>query len=99
MLESTFTSLPDVAHSMYPLLPVRMLMRTKLDSASLIGDYHGPMLQGPHGDNDQIVPMQYGRRLFEAANEPKRWLQLHGHDHNDPMPASYYGEFGEVWTD
>jgi fermentation-respiration switch protein FrsA (DUF1100 family) len=97
VLESTFDSIRKVAAYHYPFLPVRLLMRTKLDSASLIGDYHGPLLQA-HGDNDQIVPMQYGRRLFEAANEPKKWLQLPGHDHNDPMPASYYEELAKFLT-
>jgi uncharacterized protein len=89
VLESTFTSLPDVAAHHYPWLPVRWAMRTRLDSAAKIGDYHGRLLQS-HGDADTIVPLRFGRGLFEAANEPKRFLLYHGHDHNDPMPAEYY---------
>ena len=47
VLESTFSSLPDVAAYHYPLLPVRWLMRTRFDSLAKIGDYHGPLLAGP----------------------------------------------------
>src|SRR5690606_21254788 len=45
ILENTFTSLPDVAAFHYPWLPVRTLMRTRFDSLSKIGNYHGPLLQ------------------------------------------------------
>ena len=91
VLESTFTSLPDVAAYHYPWLPVRWAMRTRFDSLSKIGDYHGPLLKA-HGDADTIVPMRFGRRLFEAANEPKKFLVMPGHDHNDGMPAEYYDD-------
>jgi uncharacterized protein len=89
VLESTFTSLPDVAAYHYSLLPVRWLMRSRFDSAGKIGGYHGPLLMA-HGDADTIVPPSFGRRLFEAANQPKRFLLLRGHDHNDPMPREFY---------
>ncbi len=64
-------------------------MRTRFDSVGKIGDYHGPLLQA-HGDADTIVPIRFGRRLFEAAAEPKQFLLLPGHDHNDPMPPEFY---------
>jgi len=89
VLESTFNSLTDVAAWHYPFLPVRWLMRTRLDSALRIGDFRGPLLQA-HGDADTIVPLPFGQKLFEAANQPKRFLLLPGHNHNDPMPLEYY---------
>ena len=61
----------------------------QLDSASKIGQYHGPLLQ-THGDADTIVPYAMGRRLFEAANEPKEFVTIKGGDHNDLMGAEYY---------
>jgi uncharacterized protein len=91
ILESTFSSLPDVAAYHYPILPVRWLMRTRLDSARKIGAYRGPLLQA-HGQSDTIVPIEFGLRLFEAAKGPKQFLKLAGHDHNDMMPAEYYDE-------
>jgi uncharacterized protein len=89
ILESTFSSLPEVAAHHYPWLPIRWLMRTRFDSAAKIGDYRGPLLQS-HGDPDTIIPIEYGRRLFERANEPKEFFTLAGYDHNDPRPLTYY---------
>jgi uncharacterized protein len=89
VLISTFTSLPDAAAAHYPWLPVRLLMHTRLDSLAKIGNYHGPLLQ-VHGDADRIVPFALGKRLFEAANEPKRFVVIPGGDHNDPPAAEFY---------
>ena len=94
VVESSFSSIPDVAAYHYPWLPVRWLMRTRLDSAAKIGAYHGPLLQS-HGTADTIVPYRFGRRLFEAANEPKQWLTFPDLDHNDPQPPEYYDALGE----
>ncbi|MEN6407306.1 MAG: alpha/beta hydrolase [Thermoguttaceae bacterium] len=96
VLESTFSSLPDVAAFHYPWLPVRWFLRTRLDSASLIHDFHGPLLQA-HGDMDTIVPLPIGRRLFEAANQPKQFMLMPGHDHNDLMPADYFDTLREFF--
>ncbi len=89
ILENTFSSLPDVAAHIYPWAPVRFLMRTQFNSAAKIRSYHGPLLQS-HGDRDSIVPLNFARRLFDAANEPKRFLLVEGADHNDPRSAQYY---------
>ncbi len=89
ILEHTFSSMPDVAAHHYPWVPVRLLMKTKFDSAAKIGQYHGPLFQS-HGDRDSIVPIESGRRLFAAANEPKQFLVLEGGDHNDSPPPGYY---------
>lgn len=94
ILESTFPSLPDVAAHHYPIFPVRLLMRTRLDSASKIGRYHGPLLQG-HGDVDSIIPYSLGQQLFVLANEPKRFVTLAGHDHNDPIPDEWIAAMDE----
>ncbi|MCG8587143.1 MAG: alpha/beta hydrolase [Pirellulales bacterium] len=88
ILENTFTSLPDVAAKFYPWLPVRWLMRTRLDSASKIADYDGPLLQS-HAGEDSIIPVELGRKLFDAANEPKTWITFDDMDHNDPHPIEY----------
>jgi hypothetical protein len=89
VLESTFTSMPDVAQTMFPLLPVHSLMQTKFDSATKIGKYHGPLLQS-HGTADRLIPYSIGRRLFDAANEPKQFVPIPDGDHNDPQSEDYY---------
>jgi len=100
VLESTFPSLPDVAAYHYPRLPVRWLMRNRLDALGLIGQYQGPLFQS-HGEADSIVPIELGRKLFESANPPKQFLPLPSTDHNDPLGPDYYQkvkEFFEVQT-
>jgi fermentation-respiration switch protein FrsA (DUF1100 family) len=87
VLESTFSSLPDTAADHFPLLPARLLMQTRLDSAAKIPHYRGPLLQ-MHGDADRIVPYALGRKLFEAANEPKQFVAVRG-GHNDPPAREY----------
>ena len=64
-------------------------MRTKFDSAAAVTKYHGPLLQ-VHGDADTIVPIGLGRKLFDAANEPKRFVKIAGGDHNDPRTVQFY---------
>ncbi len=88
ILEGTFTNLPDVAASFVPLLPVRAVMQTSLNSIAKIASYHGPLLQ-VHGDEDEIVPYRLGRALFQAANEPKQFVTVVGGDHNNLYTKSY----------
>lgn len=97
VLESTFTSVPDMASHCFPILPLRYLLTTRLDAAAKIGDYHGPLLIS-HGDADSIVPYRMGRQLFDAANQPKRFITLAGGDHNDPQGMAYY-ETLAAWLD
>ena len=89
VLISTFNRLPDVAAYHYPYFPVRLLMRTKFDSESKIPNYRGPLLQF-HGRDDTIVPFRFGKKLFDAANEPKELVVSERHDHNDYVPTSFY---------
>ncbi len=89
VLQSTFTSIPDMAAYHYPWFPARGLLRTRLDSLAKIGSYRGPLLAS-HSRDDTIVPFALGERLFQAANEPKQFIQLEDCDHNDSERPSYY---------
>ncbi|MBC8873758.1 MAG: alpha/beta hydrolase [Planctomycetes bacterium] len=89
ILESTFSSLSDVAKTHFPRVLVDFVLTNDLDSASGIAKYQGPLLQG-HGDADQTIPYSLGRKLFDAANEPKTFVTLRGRDHNDPPTDEYY---------
>jgi uncharacterized protein len=93
VLENTFSSIPEVAAAHYPGLPINMLMRTKFDAASAIKNYHGPLLQF-HGDCDTIVPFTLGKKLFDAANQPKKFITITGCDHNDARSRQFYEELG-----
>ena len=71
ILESPYTSVPDVGADRYPLVPVHLLLRDKYDSLSKIKDVHMPLLL-LHGEADDVVPAKFGKKLFAAANEPKQ---------------------------
>lgn len=88
ILQSTFSSLKDVAAHHYPAL-AWLVSADKLNSTAKIVRYKGPLLQS-HGDADRTIPHALGRKLFEAAREPKRFVTIPGGDHNDPQTAEYY---------
>ncbi|MBM4032615.1 MAG: alpha/beta hydrolase [Planctomycetes bacterium] len=86
VLQSTFTSLPDIGARLYWWLPVRLLSRFRYDARSHVRQAKCPVLVA-HSPQDEIVPYALGRQLFEAANEPKEFLQLSG-SHNDGLLPS-----------
>jgi hypothetical protein len=90
IVESTFTSMPDVAARLIRWAPVRWLLRTRFNSIEKIANYRGPLLQS-HGTEDELVPLELGRRLFEAApTSRKEFLEFPGDRHNDPPPSVYW---------
>lgn len=82
ILESTFSSARDVAKVAYPFLPIRFILRSELDSESKIRSISVPLLF-LHGVRDSIIPIGLGRKLFQAANEPKTFYEIELADHND----------------
>jgi hypothetical protein len=81
VLESTFTSVPEMARRLYPWLPVSLLVRIRYDSLARIKKLTCP-LAVLHSPEDEIVPYSMGRRLFEAASGPKEFIPLQG-SHNE----------------
>jgi fermentation-respiration switch protein FrsA (DUF1100 family) len=88
VLESTFSSLKEVASHHYPAL-AWLVPAKKLNSASQIARFQGPLLQS-HGDADRTIPFALGSKLFGAANEPKHFVRIPNGDHNDWLPDEYY---------
>lgn len=80
IIESSFTSAPEVGQSAYPIFPVRRLLRHKFDTASKLDAIECPILV-VHSPEDDIVPYRFGRALYEKAPEPKRFLKIRG-SHN-----------------
>jgi uncharacterized protein len=91
VLVNTFTSAPDTAASLYPWLPVRWLMRNRFDSLGKIAKCDVPIFI-THGTADALIPFSHGKRLFEAAREPKQFLPLEGADHNDRLPDEFFSQ-------
>ena len=82
ILESPYTSIPDVGADRYPMVPVRWLIRDQYDSLDKIKDVHMPLLL-LHGEMDQVVPVKFGKKLFDAANEPKQAEYVPDAGHNN----------------
>jgi fermentation-respiration switch protein FrsA (DUF1100 family) len=82
VLVSTFTTMPDAGQRLAPWLPVRWMMHNRFDSLAKIGRCRAPVFV-VHGTDDGLVPLEMGRRLFEAANEPKAFFPVEGAGHND----------------
>ena len=81
IVQSGFTSVPDMAARHFPFVP-RFLIRTRMDSLAKITDVREPKLF-IHSPTDEVVPYELGRRLYEAAPEPKWFLEVPGATHND----------------
>ena len=81
IIESSFTSVPDVAREYYPWLPVRWLSRLRHSAKEFVQDNDSPVLV-VHSRDDEIVPFHHGESIFAAAKEPKSFLEIRG-THND----------------
>jgi fermentation-respiration switch protein FrsA (DUF1100 family) len=81
VLASVFTSLPDMGEKIYPFLPVRLLSRFNYNTLEYLGSVACPVFIA-HSPQDEIVPFAHGRELYQAAPEPKEFLELEG-GHND----------------
>jgi fermentation-respiration switch protein FrsA (DUF1100 family) len=86
ILESTFTSVPEVAAS--KVSSAGSIMTNRFNSAAKIPYYHGPLLQC-HGDKDRVVPIALGEKLFAAANQPKQFVRIPNGGHAGPPSPDY----------
>lgn len=86
ILESAFTSAPDMAADLYPWLPARWLTRLRYATLAYLGSVAAPVLV-IHSPHDEIVPFKHGQRLYQAAREPKGFVELRG-DHNNGFLVS-----------
>ncbi len=94
ILESTFSAMHDVAQLQFPFLPTKLLLREKYDSEIILRELETPILV-IHSTMDEIVPFHLGRKLYNAANEPKEFVEIQG-GHNagvnmsrDQIEAAY----------
>lgn len=76
ILESTFSNVKDMVQKTFPLLPYWVLS-SRFDSLAKISSITIPKLI-IHSINDEIVPYQLGKKLFEAAAQPKEMATVHG---------------------
>ena len=83
IVEGTFSSIPDVASSMaWGWLPLGPLITQRFESANRVEKIGSPLLV-VHGANDSTIKPELGRKLFEAAKEPKAFVLVEGGSHYD----------------
>lgn len=90
IVESSFTSVPDIATELYPWMPVRTLSRFEYDTRRNVRQVNCPVLV-VHSRDDEIIPFHHGRAIFDAAATPKYMLTLSGdHNHGFLQSGTYY---------
>lgn len=82
VLDMPYSSIADVARERYWFLPVRLLLRDTFDSASRMAQVRSPVLV-IHGERDRVIPVEFGRKLFDAAPEPKEGHFIAGGTHGN----------------
>ena len=80
VLDAPFTSAKDVARTVLPFLGPALIW--SFDSTRRIRAIGAPLLV-IHGNQDDIIPFELGRKLFEMASEPKTFWRVEGASHND----------------
>ena len=86
IIESSFTSVPDLASEIYPWLPVRWLARIHYPNEARIASVQSPVLI-VHSPTDEVVPFHHGERLRAASARQGELIELRG-GHNDGFMVS-----------
>jgi len=93
ILESPFLSVQAMANRTLP--GSGFLFKSRFDSLAKIRGLRTPLLI-LHGDADEVVPYEHGRRLWEAASEPKAFYTIARARHNDTYLVGGR-EYWEAW--
>jgi len=83
LVEGSFTSVPDVFSSFkWGWLPVGPLITQRFDAAARVDKLGSPLLV-VHGSGDRLIPPELGRKLYERARDPKRFVLVDGGSHHN----------------
>jgi fermentation-respiration switch protein FrsA (DUF1100 family) len=94
ILEGAPASLVAIGERDYPWMPVRLVMRNPFESILRVTRIRAPMLF-LHSPEDEIIPYEEGRRLFDAAPEPKTFVDVRG-GHIRPAEVDHQKYFASV---
>ena len=81
ILESTMSSARDFARVVFKILSRLVVVRYEFNTAQLIKNVHYPVLV-LHSPEDEIMPFHLGQKVYDEANQPKRFVRMRG-DHNN----------------
>ncbi len=80
-IESGFKSVPELGAKAFPYLPVKLISRFHYSTIDKIDKIESPKLI-IHSRQDELIPFEHGRALFEKAKEPKEFLPIAGGHNN-----------------
>jgi len=86
IIESAFTSYVAIGKKFYPYMPVRWFARFGYQTIDYVKEVDCPVMI-IHSRGDEIIPFESGLELYEAANEPKEFVEIFG-GHNDGFLVS-----------
>jgi uncharacterized protein len=94
IVEGALTSAVDRGQELYPYIPVRWIARSRFSSIDKVSGISVPKLF-LHAASDDIIPQAHGRRLFDAAGEPKTFVEVQG-GHADAFDADSTQYFSSI---
>jgi hypothetical protein len=101
IVDGTFTSILEVVGSFkWGWLPVSGLITQRFDSVRKVAGIGSPLLV-VHGSEDRMIPPSLGRKLYEAAQQPKRFVLVEGgshHNTNSLGQAQYREAIAELFN-
>ncbi len=92
ILETPYYSLLDVAKERFPFLPLKWLLKYKLNSSESIKNVRCPITVF-HGTEDSVIPYKSGKRLFDSIPiREKKMYTIEGGEHNSLVAYDVYLE-------
>ena len=82
ILDSTFTSMKDIAAEIYPYLPVRKFFKFNYSTIDYLKEVSCPVLI-IHSTGDDYIPFSHAVKLYNTANKPKHFLKIEGTHKNN----------------
>ena len=82
ILEAPFTSVADVAQKRFWIFPAKYLVLDDFDILGIIKKIKSPLLI-LHGYKDNVINISFGKKIFEAAPNPKKALFVQNAGHNN----------------
>jgi fermentation-respiration switch protein FrsA (DUF1100 family) len=77
ILEGAPASIVELGQQRYPFFPIRWLIRNRFEPIRKVAGIRAPMLF-LHSPDDQVIPIEQGRKLFDAAPSPKTFVEVRG---------------------
>jgi hypothetical protein len=82
ILLAPFLSVGEMAQNEYPIFPAKLIVLDRFENNTKIDKIHAPLLI-INGTDDQLIPPLQGKQLYVEAHEPRQFISLPGHGHND----------------